>query len=438
MVRITKHRDKILAALQQWFRIHKESPSLKELCQELGMKSTQKGTLQKWLKTMRGIDVDWDDDSPRSLRLLQADPLEEKNSISTVDTMRYLTTGLIEWEKSPPEKRDNIPESLRIGMSRIYLQSLLVKDKSVAENIPELLDKASKPLTDWKPTLEIQNLSPEITLVEDGFISEFTRQSQVEGAGVTKQVQEKVLYDVLNYCRGQSSSLQEGEELYRAFRTLIITKPVLEYREYRRILSSSELRPLQEFMVKSYIDLDKFEEHNEYHFCPRCGYVQRKRPHNIYKCRHEFCDRLSVKFNLPPKPTIPRDKADRYKIVTPGIHEFGTVPGISELYLAEEFRKLGLKVTLWPEIDEYDLLVEFDKKRRWAIDVKDWAHLYEDGLNKVSYRFDATETFVVFPDEREERLRIKVVREQKEKELKGVKLRLISEILAEARNILNK
>jgi hypothetical protein len=148
---------------------------------------------------------------------------------------------------------------------------------------------------------------------------------------------------------------------------------------------------------------------------------------------------LAVRNNLPPKPTVLRSKAEHYKIVTPGIHLYGTIPGICELYLAEELRKIGLRITLWAEIDEYDLLVEFDKKRRWAIDVKDWASVDVEKLKKVNYRFDATETFVVFPDEREENLRIKkVVREQIEKELGGVKLRLISEILAEAKHILNK
>ncbi len=437
MARITKHRDKILKALRQWFRICDEAPSLQELCQELGMKPTQKGTLQKWLKTMRGINIDWDDDSPRSLRLLQSDPLEVEGSISTVDTLRYVTRGLMEWEKQSPDKRDNIPKALRMGMSQMYLQSLLANDNSVAKNIPELLENATKPLTDWKPASEIQNLAKEISLIEDGITSEFTHQWQIEGYDATKQVQEKVLEDVLNYCRGQSNSLQEGEELYRGFRKLIITKPVLEYSEYRRILSSSELRPLQDFIVKSYIDLDKFEEQNKYHFCSRCGYVQRKRPNNTYKCRNEFCDRLSAKLNLPPKPTIPRNKASGYKIITPGIHEYGTIPGIWELYLAEEFRKLGVKVTLWADIDEYDLLVEFSKKKRWAIDVKDWVKIYRY-IEEVNYRFDATETFVVFPDEREETLGKKEHREREEKKLNGVKLRLISEILSEARNILNK
>lgn len=429
MAKITKHRNKILEALRQWFRIHTEAPSLQELCLELGMKPTQKGTLQKWLKSMRGIDVEWDNDSPRSLRLLEKD-LETESQVSTVETLRYVTTGLIEWEQQQPKKRDKIPESLRIGMSQMYLQSLLADDKTVIQNIPEFFDWANKPLINWQSASEIQNLDPEITLVEDGFTSEFTRQWQVEGAGVTKQVQEQVLKDVLDYCRGH----QLAEE-YRAFRQLVIEKPVLEYSEYRRMLSSSELRPLRDFMVKSYIDLDKFEEHDRYHFCPRCSYVLRKLADGTYKCRSGSCDRLRV--NLAPKPIIPRSEASRYKIVTPGIHEYGTIPGISELYLTAEFRKLGLKVTLWAEIDEYDLLVEFDKKRRWAIDVKDWVKIYPT-IEKVTYRFDATETFVVFPDEREKTLGKKEYREREEKKLKGVKLRLISEILAEARNILNK
>ena len=59
-------------------------------------------------------------------------------------------------------------------------------------------------------------------------------------------------------------------------------------------------------------------------------------------------------------------------------------------------------------------------------------------LKQVQYRTDATETFVVFPDEREESLRIQVVREQLEPELGGVRLKLFSEIIAEAQAFLEK
>jgi hypothetical protein len=73
-VKVTRHREKILSALREWFRIHKQAPTLEELCVELGMQPRQRATLQRWLQTMRGIDVEWEDNAGRSLRLLIPEP----------------------------------------------------------------------------------------------------------------------------------------------------------------------------------------------------------------------------------------------------------------------------------------------------------------------------------------------------------------------------
>lgn len=125
-MKVTQHREKILEALREWFRIHKPGPTLEELCLELGMQPRQKATVQRWLQTMRGIDVEWEDNVARSLRLLSNDPdLEARFEISLTETFRYVATGLGEWEKLDPEKRSHIPQALRIGMSRMYLTSLL-------------------------------------------------------------------------------------------------------------------------------------------------------------------------------------------------------------------------------------------------------------------------------------------------------------------------
>ena len=70
-MKVTRHRERIIEALQEWFRTHKEGPSLPELCIELEMQPSQKATLQRWLQTMRGIDVEWADHAPRSLRLIR-------------------------------------------------------------------------------------------------------------------------------------------------------------------------------------------------------------------------------------------------------------------------------------------------------------------------------------------------------------------------------
>lgn len=433
-MRVTKHRQKILDALVAWFRIHKEGPTLEELCQELGMRSRQKATVQRWLQTMRGIDVEWEDHMARSLRLLHSEPEEPALQISVTDTLRYLATGIVQWEKRPPQQRYQELEALRKGMSRMYLTSLL-RGEEAPENLPEFFEWAETSVTSWKPAQEIKYLSSEVTLIEDGVVSDFAREWEVVGNDVEAQVQESVLKDVLQYCR-----LHQLEDAYRAFRLLIISKPTLHYSEYRKHLSSDELRPIRELLsrLEIYVDMVKLAEDNAYHLCPRCKYLQRKRSDGTYSCRNAWCETLCAKLQFPPLPPIPKEEAEDWKAVTPGMHLYGTLPGISEIRLKEELTKLGIRVTLWPLVDEFDLLIELTRKIRWAIDVKDWSSLNKDRLLKVEYRHDATETFVAFPDEREETLRLRVMREQLEPELGGVRLRLFSEIIAEAEAILNQ
>ncbi|MBD2565104.1 MULTISPECIES: Fis family transcriptional regulator [Nostoc] len=433
-MKVTRHRDKILAALREWFRIHKQAPTLEEFCAELGMQPRQKATLQRWLQTMRGIDVEWEDNAARSLRFLTPEPdIEPGLQIPVTETLRYLATGLVEWEKQEPMNRAHIPKALRVGMSRMHLTSLLSGDEQAPSSLPEFFNWAKKPVLDWQPAAEIKHLSSEVTLIEDGLVSDFALQWQVTGADVEMQVQEKVLQDVLEYCR-----VNQLEEAYRALRKLIIECPVLPYSQYRRLLSSSQLRPLRDFLLQMYVDLVDLTSDPTYHFCSRCKYVMRRRRDGTYNCRNMTCEQLSAKLRLPPQASIPKHEAEDWKALTPGVHRYGTLPGLWEIQLAETLTKLGVHVTLWPEIDQFDLLVEFSKKVRWAIDVKDWSYLDEERLRKVDYRFDTTETFIVFPDERNDVLRIEVERQRLEPGLGGVRLKLVSEIISQAKKILEK
>ena len=432
-MKVTRHRERIIEALQEWFRIHKEGPSLEELCVELEMQPRQKATLQRWLQTMRGVDVEWEDHVPRTLHLIREESAQPESQISVTETLRYLATGLAEWEQQEPERRANLPQALHIGMSRMYLTSLLQEDETAPSSLPEFFHWAETPVVNWTPAREIQNLSSDVTLIEDGLISDFAHQWLVTGKDVEKQVQEKVLQDVLEYCRAN-----QLDESYRVFRRLITVQPVIPYKDYRRLLSKDTLRPLQDYLQQVYVDLVDLSADRTFHFCPRCKYVQRQRPDGSYGCSNTVCDRLSAKLKLSAKPTITRDKAEAIKVVTPGIHRYGTIPGLWEIYLAEELSKLGVRVTLWPQIDEFDLQVEFSRKLCWAIDVKDWSYLDMERLQKVQYRPNAKETFIVFPDSRERELGIKVVREKLEPSLNGVRLKLISEVIAEAKTILKK
>ncbi len=138
---VTRHHQRILEVLRDWFKSHDYSPTLEELCVELGRPPERRATVQKWLQTMRGVDVDWEDNMARSIRLLQPNPtVQSEPNLSVVETLRYLATGLAEWEGLPDESLHQVPEALRLGLSRVYLTSLLKGDERAPQSLPEFFD----------------------------------------------------------------------------------------------------------------------------------------------------------------------------------------------------------------------------------------------------------------------------------------------------------
>lgn len=360
------------------------------------------------------------------MQLVQEKSSEQSNSIpSATETLRYLATGLMQWQELEPKKRISIPPELRIGMSQMYLLSLVRGKKPVPHDLPEFLDLATKPLGEWFPCKEIKYLNEGTTLIEDGFVSDFAQDWGVKGSNTQMEIEQKAVEEVLRECREK-----QIHEPYIAFRRMIIEQPVISYSEYNT-KSLKELRDLnKESLGKIYKDLNVLTAEKECYLCLRCGYYQRKRSDNSYRCYNDTCEELRVKQRLGEGKTI---KAGEYKAVTRGVHRFVTLPGIWEIKLYKELKK---GVTLWPDIDKYDLRVEFKSGVTWAIDVKDWSYLNEERLHKVQSIHDADKTFVVFPDEREKFLRIKGRRRELHKELKGVRLKLMSEIIREAKKII--
>ncbi len=360
-------------------------------------------------------------------------------------TLRYLATGLVEWDSIEPDKRFQIPQSLRLGMSRMYATSRCVHasqtaltSKLVPTTLPELFEWAASPIKSWEPAQALLIIPENATLIEDGLVSDFAREWALSGSDSIHQIQEALLADLKNFCERH-----QFEDSYRKARELIVTHPVLTVAQLRKKLDTKELVKVRDFFKLDegfYRPVADLFGGIEYHLCPRCGYIQRLWEGN-YVCRKRSCQTIVRQEKLKPIKGIPGEKINEWLAVTPGVHRYGTIPGIWELSLRDELVNLGvgIKVTLYPQVDRYDLLVEFPNSQKWAIDVKDWSYVTKERLLKVRYQTDVDATFVVFPDSNDLNIpAIRQIKEFKPQALKGLQLKLVSEIIKQANKIIKK
>lgn len=357
-------------------------------------------------------------------------------SASTKDvtnTLHYLATGLVEWEDTPPDKRIQIPQPLRLGMSRMYATATL-SGKPVPATLPELFEWAAKPIKSWEPAKGLSIIPDNVTLIENGLVSDFARDWALSGKDSIHQIQELILAKLKEYCERN-----QLDESYRKARELIGTHPVLTLTQLRKKLDTKELAKVRDFFKLDdegfYRPVANLCGGTECRLCPRCKYIQRLWE-GEYICRKKSCELIVRQKRLKNIRVIPAEEINEWVAVTPGVHRYGTIPGIWELYLRDKLVELGALVTLYPQTDRYDLLVEFPNSQKWAIDVKDWSYVSEERLSKVKCQPDVDATFVVFPDEND--LNIPAIRKRKKfqpQALKGLHLRSIGEIIKAAKEI---
>lgn len=426
--RPTPHRNRILQALKDWFAKNEESPTLAELCVLLGMDpKTRRATVQRWLQTMTE-DIEYEPRQRRSIRLKPGVMVVPTFEVDLHAGLRYMATGLVRHAAVPVEDRAIPNDALRIGMAYVWVASAM-EVVARPQGLPDILNWTETPLGEWAPARKLPWLSDQAQLIEDGVPSDFARYLAVDGEDLVGQVDESVFHELLVFCRTRGL-----EEAYRTLRSMVISQPVISYREYRQVLESKALAPVRAFVSRIYRDLEELGVQAEYPICPRCHYPSRVRPDGTHACRNGFCDRLSRRTQLPTVPPIPVKAAPEWKVVAPGIHRWVTLPGLWELRLAQELTALGLTVVLYPHVDLYDLLVTFPSGPQWAIDVKDWPDVSPQRIESVSRQFNCDKTFLVLPDEREHRM--DALRASYRQELNGVDLRTIGELLAEAVRLL--
>lgn len=189
-------------------------------------------------------------------------------------------------------------------------------------------------------------------------------------------------------------------------------KLVSDYRSIRAFLSNPNhsvitYHKLYDFVYRNVKDADlqnlvfscyeEFVNVTNYRKCPNCGWTLEWRKGNWRCNKEDVCHFVSdvqefSSFGMTDEKLIR---------MTPGIQKYVLLPGMSEQNIAKKLSKKGYTVTMYPNIDEYDIQIEL-KNQVTMIDVKDYRNSWQlaNYLNNLHQSKIKSNILYVIPDYR--------------------------------------
>ncbi len=112
---------------------------------------------------------------------------------------------------------------------------------------------------------------------------------------------------------------------------------------------------------------------NQVAFCPRCGWVlewQLSAYTQVAHCYSDICSRLNERISQPNQWELYQPEAMR---TTQSTQKSIVAPERPLLDLKAQLEKIGATCHLWPQFDNYDLLVKLPSGKPFAVDMKDYS-----------------------------------------------------------------
>ena len=204
------------------------------------------------------------------------------------------------------------------------------------------------------------------------------------------EYEQSVMKQILIYCRNLTL-----ESKYREIRTFLsnpnhAVMPFYKIYEFKSKLNDVNLAQLFHACFEEIDNVDQYRR------CPNCGWTL------VWKNGHWRCNKESVCHSLKDFNDLeyfPNTDQKLFRL-TPGIQKYILLPGMSEIRIAEKLRRKVLMVTLYPNINQYDISVEANDKSIF-MDVKDYrspfqiAQYINRNLNNLE-----DEVWYVIPDYR--------------------------------------
>jgi hypothetical protein len=283
-----------------------------------------------------------------------------------------------------------------------------------------LLDRFRAPTSEWideaesVPLLESTYSGLQTTSYTEFLLDEYGPEPRLEVAQkVVKTVRQSLF---------EASDRQEAETQYRAFRQRLIEEPVrpkIEAMTFAKAHGVS-LHDLFEVHIPDSCRVSVGEEEVCVP-CPRCGYPLRREKDSTngepvrLSCQSPRCagegatvdvwmdGRCRVGAGASYEPP-PLRETDGLVCLRRGIWRYTVLPGLIEVELRDRLaQKSDVEVTMWPELDAYDLRVD-TPDASYQVDVKDWT-LPRYGIRRLPPRSpDQPTMYIVVPDGRADHL----------------------------------
>lgn len=193
--------------------------------------------------------------------------------------------------------------------------------KPIPTTLPEFFKSAASPIKCWWESVKALPTIPDTAiLIEDGLVSDFTREWALSGKDSIHQIQELPLAKLKEFCERH-----QLDDSYRKARgELIVAQPVLKIAQLRRKVDTKELAKVRDFFKLDeegfYQPVTKLFGGIEYRLCRRCGYIQRLWE-GEYICRKKSCELIARQTRLKNHiRIIPAAEINEWVAVTPGVH----------------------------------------------------------------------------------------------------------------------
>lgn len=229
--------------------------------------------------------------------------------------------------------------------------------------IPALITKLYEPAKDWGIN-NIEEYYPleENLLNKDTGLS-FEAEEFLHVMKNPEEYEQSIMRKVLIYCR--ENSLQEEYITIRGF----LSNPdysVVTRKKLLIFMSQITHEDLRKYVEDCY---ERVFNMSNYRVCPHCKWTLENK-NGAWVCNYgSTCHEQAEFMNF----STFKETNEQYLRLKRGIHRYTLLPGIAEHNIAQKLGQSGYKVTMYPNIDEADLLIEKDGNTL-IVDVKDHYH----------------------------------------------------------------